>query len=167
MHAPACQTLPRRIAMTVIILLQFLHFIQQMHDRWTHPQPLPFVVITIAKLTELGFFALCSFKLVERNYDVRMGRHVIQGSGIDALLWGMAAWSAAVARGDGRGLMGEWLGLVQLVVVDIILWAEILGRGVAWVERGEEGEREVEGEGAGGERAGGEEMSEKGEKLEV
>lgn len=148
----------RRTAVTIIILLQSVHFVLQMHDRWTHPQRLNRFIITLAKFNELVFFSFCSFKLAEWNYGVKIGRHVIRGARVDALLWAMGAWSAAVVLGEGRGLAGEMLGLVQLISMDLILWAEILNRGVAWVEEGEGAEGEVVEEMVG---------SEKGEKQEV
>ena len=108
--------LTRRVALTLITLLQSAHCILFLLDRWTPPRKQHPYLCTVAKIFETGFFALTSYSFVERNRDFRIGRHVIRGLGMigccGAWWSGALGLSGTMCRGTqmGCGVCGScWL----------------------------------------------------------
>jgi hypothetical protein len=135
--------LTRRLALTLITLLQTTHCILYLLDRWNPPQkPHPYLC-TAAKLFETAFFALSSYSFVERNRDFRIGRHVIRGQGIDWLLWCVVVWSIGVVRNDVQGDADGLWSLWQLLIVDVVVVLEQFRKDVTWTEREDDCERVV------------------------
>ena len=129
----------RRTALFFIIAFQLAHFILQMVDRWGPPRKSSAKLLTLAKLNEFVWTSVTCFKITERNVDVKLGRHVVSGDSIDALLWFVAAWSAAVVIVDIKDSPDSLMGLAQLMVLDVVMWAETLSSAVGLVERKEYG----------------------------
>ena len=155
--------LTRRVALTLITLLQSAHCILYLLDRWTPPRkPHPYLC-TVAKIFEAGFFALTGYSFVERHRDFRIGRHVIRGLGVDWLLWSVVVWSIGVVRNDAQGSADGLWSLWQLLAVDVVVVLEQFRGDVTWTER-EDGCERV---GSGDDGKGGEVGEELGGKMEV
>jgi hypothetical protein len=139
MNRNTLRKISRRTALFFIVAFQLAHFILQMVDRWGPPRKSSAKLLTLAKFNELVWTSVTCFKITEHNVDVKLGRHVVSGDGIDALLWFVAAWSAVVVRMDIKYLPDSLIGLVQLMVLDVVMWMEILSSSVGLVERKEYG----------------------------
>ncbi|KAF1363583.1 hypothetical protein EJ07DRAFT_152372 [Lizonia empirigonia] len=142
-HVAARKAL-RRIALVLILVFQLSHFPLQVHHLWTPPRDAYPKLGTLAKLNECAFVTVCCYKISEKDVDVKLGRLLVRGWGIEALLWGVAVWSAALVGVDdwcgGIGL----LSLSQLLAVDVLVWTEMLSSAVGLVERKGAGEGGVE-----------------------
>ncbi|KAJ8118923.1 hypothetical protein OPT61_g203 [Boeremia exigua] len=135
MPSPTLHKLARRLALALIIGLQAAHFVLQMLDLWGPPRKANPKLTTGAKLNEFGFCCITFSNFVEYDLDARIGRHVIRGSGVDAVLVYIVVWSTAIVFNDALGNAAGLMSLSQLMVVDVLMWCWMLGKGVAWVKR--------------------------------
>lgn len=144
--------LTRRVAITLITLLQSAHYILVVldaydpHSRWLKARNPRWMTILV-HLFEGFFIASSSYRLVEHNVNAKVVRHVtISGSRIDRFLWYVAAWSAALVMNDARGDAGGLMTLAQLVMCDVIwLWA-MFSKNVDFFERKEVVEERQDGD---------------------
>ncbi|KAH6638994.1 hypothetical protein C7974DRAFT_124546 [Boeremia exigua] len=143
MRTSALRKLTRRAALALILALQTSHFVIHLIDRWGPPRKRIPKMTTLALLAQLVYIADCTSKLVERSVDLKLGRRVVRGAGVDALLWCVAAWSVVLAWRDAVGATDGVANTLQLVIVDVIMLTGILRKDVEWVER-KEGEMGVE-----------------------
>lgn len=144
MNRVASRQALRRIALVLILVFQLSHLPLQVHGLWTPPRDKHPKLGTLAKLNECAFVTICCYKISEKNVDVKLGRLLVHGWGIEALLWSLAVWSAALVGVDdwwgGIGL----LSLSQLLAVDVLVWTDMLSSVVGLVERKGAGEGVVE-----------------------
>lgn len=147
----------RRAAFALIIFCQLTHFPLQVHHIWTFPRRTLPKTSTLAKVTELCYITICSYKISECSVDVKLGRVLICGWGIEALLWGIAVWSVALVGLDVWWIESAVMSLSQLCAVDVLMWTEMLSSAVGLVER------EGAGEGEDVDEKMGLELNEKGE----
>lgn len=133
----------RVIALALILAGQITHFTLQALDRWGPPRKPNPMLMTGAKLTELCFISITCWRIVTQDVDIKLGRHLIRGLGIEALLWSVALWSAACVVYDGLVTPDSLISLAQLIFVDVVMWTDMLSSAVGLVERKEGGGYEV------------------------
>ncbi|KAF2626708.1 hypothetical protein BU25DRAFT_411673 [Macroventuria anomochaeta] len=129
--------LTRRVALTLIITLELAHYYLQLLDRWGPPRKSNPKLRTVAKLNELGFITISCYRITEHAVDVKLGRLLVQGLGIEALLWAVAVWSAVCVGYDVWVTPDSLASLMQLMAVDVLMWTEMLSSAVGLVERKE------------------------------
>lgn len=128
------EKLTRRMALALIVVLQTTHFVFQVLYNWGPHGRQP-KMRTMTSFFVLYFFSRCAFSVVERKLDIRVGRHVISGRRIDALLWWTAVWSAVVMLYDGEGYADGRLDMLQVVVYNVVMHTWMLGRLVFWMDK--------------------------------
>jgi hypothetical protein len=124
----------RYVALGLIVSLQLSHYILQLLDRWGPPRKPQPKLITLAKLNELGFISITCSRIVAQGLDVKLGKRTIRGLGIEVLLWSVALWSAACVAYDALITPDSLISLAQLMVVDVVMWTDMLSSAVGLVE---------------------------------
>jgi hypothetical protein len=124
----------RYVALGLIVSLQLSHYILQLLDRWGPPRKPQPKLMTLAKLNELGFISITCSRIVAQGLDVKLGKRTIRGLGIEVLLWSVALWSAACVAYDALITPDSLISLAQLMVVDVVMWTDMLSSAVGLVE---------------------------------
>ncbi|KAJ4341498.1 hypothetical protein N0V95_007227 [Ascochyta clinopodiicola] len=139
--------LTRRVAFILITILQLAHVCLVMNETWTPPRKRHPKTTTMATLTQLAFITDSCFSIMVRNMDVKLGRQVIRGLGIDVLFWGLVIWSAALVGVDIAFSPSGLMNLTQLFALDVLMWTAMLSSFVALVARSDGGEPAVDEKG--------------------
>ncbi|XPS80762.1 hypothetical protein M3J09_012709 [Ascochyta lentis] len=127
--------LARRVAFALIVALQLAHFYLVMTYTWTSPRKPHPKMTTMGTFSQLFLITDSFFHITEHNMDVKLGRGLIRGLGIEALFWGVVIWSAGLVGVDVTFNPNSMLSLAQLLVLDVVMWAGMLSSTVALVAR--------------------------------
>lgn len=142
MNRSTARTVLRRTTLAIFLISQTTHFALQAHHLLTTPGQRLAKLSALGVLTQLIWISVCSYKISEHNVDVKLGQVLVRGWGIEALLGSVAVYSVALVGTDVWWIEGVVMERMQLCVVDVLMWTEILSKKVALVERegaGEEG----------------------------
>ena len=125
MHRAIVRKLVRRTALILIIVLQLTNFYLQIAYIWTPPQKSNRKLMTMAAFSQPFFISISCFAITERNVNVKLGRFLVRGLGIEVLLWAIVVGSAALVGMDMWHTPDGLMGSVQLLIVDVLMFMDM------------------------------------------
>lgn len=127
MDSSTVRKLVRHTALILTSALQLIHAYLLIEYMWMPPKKPSQKMTTMTTLMGFGFSIFGGFKIAKHSGNIKLGRFIVRGLGIELLLWTIVLWSAALVGVNTWADLDRLMTSLQLCICDIIMYMSMFG----------------------------------------